>query len=376
MPKMQMENNLASRLIGCLAKDRAATSHLPTLWEYRIHHQPGKSQCVAKIFAKAENRVHKMRNPDIQGLNQALLMIEILRRIPRRRFTTSVQIHQQISALGHEISLRTTQRYLQALANHFPIECDTRGKPYGYRWMEDAEGLNLPYLTSSEALLLQLAYSELKQLFPAKALKSLSPLFNNALRELDNNERNQPARRWLKKVKRLPDNQPLLPPKYNPIVFENISEALYQERKLKLIYQNARSEKKQAIVWPLGLVLHGVRPYLVCRFEGYDNERIIAIPRIAMADILPEKFPWPQDFDLTRYCQSGAFGITEGRQVRLSFTIDKAAGLHLLESPLSIDQQTQDLGDRLRITATVTETRLLHRWLRGWGDQLSDIQMD
>ncbi|WP_303785765.1 hypothetical protein [Azovibrio restrictus] len=29
--------------------------------------------------------------------------------------------------------------------------------------------------------------------------------------------------------------------------------------------------------------------------------------------------------------------------------------------------------DCLRITATVMETELLHRWLRGWGEQIRDV---
>jgi hypothetical protein len=34
------------------------------------------------------------------------------------------------------------------------------------------------------------------------------------------------------------------------------------------------------------------------------------------------------------------------------------------------------LGERLQIEATVVETELLHRWLRSWGDQVTDVVLE
>lgn len=65
------------------------------------------------------------------------------------------------------LTRRTLQRWLDAIVQQYPIECDTRSKPYGYRWMDTAQGLNLPLLTATEALLLQLARSEVGQILPA-----------------------------------------------------------------------------------------------------------------------------------------------------------------------------------------------------------------
>jgi len=83
------------------------------------------------------------------------------------------------------VSLRTVQRHLDAICGCFAIECNTRGKPFGYRWLEGDEGLKLPLLTASEALLLKLAKSEVSQLLPASALISMAPLFATARRELE-----------------------------------------------------------------------------------------------------------------------------------------------------------------------------------------------
>lgn len=309
------------------------------------------------------------------ALDNALLILELLRRIPRRQYTTSVQLHEQVVAAGYEVTLRTVQRHLDAICSRFAIECDTRGKPYGYRWMEGAEGLKLPLLTPCEALLLQLARIEVSQLLPARAIASMAPLFATARRELEAAPASQAERRWLKKVQRIPDSQPLLAPKIAPGVFEAVSDALYRECKLRIHYRNAQGKRQSATVWPLGLVQQGLRLYLVCRFEGYDNERILALPRITQAEASDESFPWPAGFDLARYCSAGDFGVSYGRKVRLRFRIDKTCGQHLLESPLAADQTTRDLGNMLEITATVVETELLHRWLRGWGPKISDVEI-
>lgn len=316
-----------------------------------------------------------MAKKQTYALDNALLILEILRRIPRRTYTTSAHLHQQVSAAGHEVTLRTVQRHLDAVCSRFAIECDSRSKPYGYRWMPGAEGLKLPLLTSAEALLLQLANSEVSQLLPARALANMAPLFATARRELEATPAPQADRRWLQKVQRIPESQPLLAPKVTPGVFEAVSDALHGEHKLSIRYRNVKGQGKSAIVWPLGLVQQGVRLYLVCRFEGYDNERILALPRIMQAQVCSERFAWPRGFDLASYCSSGHFGVSHGRKVRLRFAIDKALGQHLLESPLSTDQTEREADGLLEISATVVETELLHRWLRGWGDKVSRISM-
>lgn len=309
------------------------------------------------------------------ALDNALLILEILRRIPRRNFTTSTHLREQVAAAGYEVSLRTVQRHLDAICARFAIECDTRGKPFGYRWMEGVEGLKLPLLTASESLLLQLTKSEVSQLLPARALSSMAPLFATARRELEASPEPQIERRWLKKVQRIPDSQPLLAPKITPGVFEAVSDALYRECKLHIHYRNAQGQRKNATVCPLGLVQQGVRLYLVCRFDGYENERILALPRIIQAEATEQTFSWPMDFDLAAYCSGGDFGVSHGRNVRLRFSIDKARGQHLIESPLAADQTARDLGEQLEITATVADTELLQRWLRGWGDALTALSV-
>lgn len=68
-----------------------------------------------------------------------LLAIELLRHIPRGRKITAKAFHEQLFNAGIERGLSTIQRQLEMLSHHFAIDCDTRNRPYGYYWSENAK---------------------------------------------------------------------------------------------------------------------------------------------------------------------------------------------------------------------------------------------
>ncbi len=84
-------------------------------------------------------------------------------------------------------------------------------------------------------------------------------------------------------------------------------------------------------------------------------------------------FERPQEFDLKKYDDDRRFGFGEGERIRLSFRIDKPYGFHLLESPLSRDQQVREMNDEYEITATVVDTEQLNWWLRGFGGAVRNV---
>ena len=311
-------------------------------------------------------------------LDTALLMVELLRRIPRGRKITTSELHQQLQSAGFERDLRTIQRQLEVLSEHFDIERDERSKPYGYRWLERAQGLSLARLTPQESLLLQLAEEHLKNLLPARLMQSMEGFFTQARRNLgDGTNGNANAaleREWPRKVRVVATSQPLLPPTIAQGVLEAVSEALYANRWLALDYQNAAGKRKPIQVMPLGLAQQGPSLYLVCRFEDFDNERSLALHRIRKAEVSTHTFKRPAEFDLAKYDADGRFGFGEGQRIQLCFRIEKEAGLHLVETPLSKDQQAKVRGDGwLEITATVVDSAMLDWWLRGFGDALAHV---
>lgn len=309
-------------------------------------------------------------------LNTTVLALELLRRIPRNRRATAAELHEQLSHAGIERDIRTIQRLLETLCQHFDIECDDRSKPYGYRWKVYSSGLSLPALSEQEALLLLLAEEHLSHFLPRGVMKSMEGFFLQARTKLGPCGTSKPIQQWLRKIRVVNATQPTLPPKIDEDVFHAVSNALYTNHWLELEYRNVTGKSSEARVMPLGLAQQGVRLYLVCRYEGYAEERILALHRIVSARVAELSFERPADFDLERYDADGKFGFGNGKRLRLRFSTDKETGFHLLESPLSTDQQAVDSGDRFDISATVVETVQLHRWLRGFGPKVWDIRFD
>ncbi len=264
--------------------------------------------------------------------------------------------------------LRTVQRQLDMLAQEFDIERDEQNKPFGYRWKERAPALMIPTLTAQESLLLTLAEQHLRNLLPASLTQSMDGFFEQARRQLRPLADAPRERAWLGKVRVIRETQPLLAPRIAPGVFEIVSNALYDDCWLTLDYSNAAGKRRQETrVMPLGLAQQGPRLYLVCRFDGFDNERSLALHRISQAE-RGLSFKRPSDFDLERYDEDGRFGFGEGKKIKLVFRIDKGVGAHLLESPLSSDQQAEELANAFEISATVVESAQLKWWLRGFGN--------
>ena len=297
-----------------------------------------------------------------------------MRRIPRGRKITASDLHQQLKDAGIERDLRTIQRQLEMLSKHFEIERDDRSKPYGYSWLEQAKAFAVPNLTPQESLLLQLAEEHLKHLLPARLIKSLDSFFTQAKRNLGTNSNARLAKEWPSKVRVIATSQPLLPPKIAAGVFDAVSEALYSNRWILLDYKNASGKRNSVEVMPLGLVQQGTRLYVVCRFQGFDNERNLAIHRIVSAKMLTLTFERPQDFDLQKYDDDGRFGFGDGKRIQLTFFITEGAGFHLLESPLSTDQKTKLVDGGYEITANVVQTAQLDWWLRGFGKQIWNVR--
>ncbi len=308
-------------------------------------------------------------------LATTLIAVELLRRIPRNRRVTATELHEQLNNAGMVRDLRSIQRQLEALSEHFDIECDTRTKPYGYRWKTHSSGLSLHGLTEQEALVLLLVDEHLHTLLPGSILRSMDGFFAQARSKIGQTDSSKPTRQWLKKVRVVSATQPTLPPRIEEGVFDAVSNALYSNLWLEVDYRNAAGKSKRAYVMPLGLAQQGVRLYLVCRYENYANERILALHRIQSACVTTRGFEPPLDFDLERYDGDGKFSFGDGKRVRLSFRVDAEIGVLMRESPLAADQREIVDEQGVEISVSVVETVQLHRWLRGFGERIWDVRL-
>ena len=299
------------------------------------------------------------------NLETVQLALELLRRIPRTHAITAAELWQQLKDSGINRDIRTIQRQLDELSQHFDIDRDARSKPFGYRWKSHAAVLSVPGLSPQESLVLRLAEQHLGPLFPSDVMKSMAGLFRQADTNLKPHTRAKQEREWLSKVRVMSSSPPMQPPVVKPGVFEAVSHALYANEWLEIDYRNATGKASKSRVMPLALVQQDVRLYIVCGYEGYDDQRVIVLHRISKATPIALKFQRPKDFDLDAYLQLGHIAVSKGDPIKLRLTVDERLGRVLSETPLSKDQSMRQSRKGLVFTATVTPTTQLARWIKG-----------
>lgn len=308
----------------------------------------------------------------MESVNMALLALQML---STKRKVSTAEVHAHLKARGYERDLRTIQRLMKAMVDNeeLGVESDGARAETGYTWGNHKAPLLFRDLSLQESLLLRLAEEHLQNLLAPETAKAMQAFFDQARSNMRERDNSHQAKAWMAKVRVVSETQPLLPPKINKEVLPTVAEALYADCWLDVNYTNQRDVNKTHRVMPLGLVQQGPRMYLVCRFEGYDNERILALHRIKKAINTTLPFHRPS-FDLSAYEDEGHLAVGNGERIQLRFDIDKAAGLHLLETPLSKDQTATPIDGGYSITATVQQTLVLDRWLKGFGGQVRNIK--
>lgn len=300
-------------------------------------------------------------------------LVELLRSIPRAGKLGTPDLVRRLQAKGFKAYPRMVQRDLQFLANQFPIECDERERPYGWRWRPEAHPVSLAGMTAAQALSFHLVAVYLRDLMPAQVLDDLRPYLAEAQRTLNDAARPSEFGRWPARIRVHQPEMPLLPPNVRPPVHRAVTEGLLLGQQMQVTYLHAqRGAEGEHRIHPLGLIQHGRVLYLAARFYEYDEVRLLALHRITKAKVLQEPAESPKDFTLDRWLASGAMGFGgPGTPMKVRLEFSDGAGQHLLESPLSEPQRVEDLGDgRLRITATVQDTERLRWWLLGFGGRV------
>lgn len=184
----------------------------------------------------------------------ALFVITILRLIPRNKWISTTEIKQALEELGYSVEPRRLQRILRDIhkCDDLYVECNTSGKPYGYRRRMPDSDLAADKLRAPESLLLRLAEEHLKYQLPTSIMKTLAPLFDSARRSLKEEGTSARQSAWMQKVAFVPDSISLMPPRILTRIFEGVSEGLYRDSKLDIEYQNVNGECKKRTVSPLG----------------------------------------------------------------------------------------------------------------------------
>ncbi|MCC4263331.1 WYL domain-containing protein [Oceanimonas baumannii] len=303
-----------------------------------------------------------------------LAMLQLIPRAPQYRATTTLQ--SLLEEQGFTVNLRSIQRNLEMLSNHFPLICDQSERPY--RWSFDPDFKStLPAMDTATALTLVLAEEYLKGLLPQIAVDKLSPQFHGARKFLDGLQKNGFAD-WARQVRAIPNGKALLPAAITPPVWQGVSDALLQRQAIDVNYHSRqKQEVKQYTLHPQGLVVRHSVSYLLATVNDYEDIRQFALHRIQQLALSKSPFRPHPTFSVENYIAEGAFGYPlDKQQVQLVARVDPSVAWTLAETPVSEQQQLSAPADDgwKTLTATVPNDQQTQWWLMGFGARVEVLE--
>lgn len=316
---------------------------------------------------------------DTSSFQEAKLLLEILKRIPLNRKISTTDLLSQLELAGFGLSRRTLQRYLKALSgSEFGVQCDDKSKPFGYRRMLKPSDLDQVGLGADGALLLLLAREHLRYQMPPDLTKSLSYLFDAAEDYMKRASGAAPEKRWLSKVQVVSSALPMCPPMIRPDIFNKVSEGLFKQVKLDIVYFRGESQEEiQIRVSPLGLVQQDVRLYLVCCYEDGASIRNLALHRIKQVALTGFPADEPHGFDLQHYLTEHPFNYEKSEKVRLEMIFkSKRTALVLKETPFNRSQKIRELPDgSFMLSVEIMDSLPLKGWLEMWREKAEIVSV-
>lgn len=308
----------------------------------------------------------------MEALLRHWAMLQLIPRYPRRVDTRSIQ--DKLQRRGYDITLRSIQRDLNKLSGVLPALCSDSSKPQGWWWAADADLLEIPGLDPQAALVFKMAEQHLKQVLPASTLDSLRPWFRAANGVLD--ALPDGIGRWMDKVRILPSGPPLIPPSIISDVQSAIYQGLFESRRIALSYKPRGAVAAKAYeINPMAVVQRGHLIYIVCTIRNYSNPMLMLMHRIESATVLDMQATCPVGFDVDAYIAEGELGYRLGPPIKLIADFDPKAAQIFYETPIAANQQLQEESNgKVRLMATVPDTRQIRAWLRGFGANISVIE--
>jgi predicted DNA-binding transcriptional regulator YafY len=293
---------------------------------------------------------------------------ELLKILPSRGAGKSArELTQILEGRGFSVTKRTVERDLNELLGLFPIECNTSGMPFGWRWMRDA-CLDLPGLTLQEALSMKLLEDYLRPLLPLPFRQALQPRFQLADTKLEALSDN-PATSWPDKVRVISYGVNLIPPSVDEKVLETVQEGLFYDEQLAISYRAlGNDDANRQIVHPLGIVQRGPVTYLVATAFTYDDIRIYAVHRIVAAERTGEPCNRAKDFSLDQYIKDGGMSFGDGEFIKMKAYVSDYIAQILLEAPLSEDMVIVEKKGENVVSCTIAYTGQLLWWVLSLGD--------
>ncbi|MBU1710178.1 MAG: WYL domain-containing protein [Proteobacteria bacterium] len=264
----------------------------------------------------------------------------------------------------YEVSRKSILRDMDYLKNQrdAPIEYDPQKRGYYYT----EENYALPAISINESDLFALLIAE-------KALKQHenTPIYGNLVSVFKKIEKALPDKiivdpTWIDSRFTVIGERST---RIDPQIWETISKALQKNLALSISYHkpggDAPSKRK-------------VNPYQVVSFQGEwylvghcglrNKTLTFAVSRITQADLLPEEFTIPDDFDSTQY-SAKRFGIFSGeqtQQVKIRFNPETA--IYIKEREWHKEQTMEEYDDGSLVLGFETDHLFeVKRWVLSWG---------
>lgn len=312
---------------------------------------------------------------------------EIMRVLPdaatQSDYLSTPDVYRRLTSIVPDLpSSKTIYRHLARLEEEGLVEMEQRGTASVWRRRAGASGLAAKagaMINFDEALALQTLKRFSSRQIPELVADSLTPLFEIAETRLQktNNETERKYSRWASKVAVEGGGFALHYPQIKRDHFTAVSRALFEERKLEIVYRpRHKADNDQAkIVLPFGLVEVGGLVYLVAGTEGKASPTMYRLDRLWSATAMLESFVYPESFTLDTYVrQQRHFDFMVEKEVLLKLKFFSGAGDHLLEAPMSMDQKDARKDDALHVQGTVMLSQRLRWWLRSFGPNVEVLR--
>lgn len=289
---------------------------------------------------------------------------ELLKILPvRAPGVTAADLQKSLEQAGHPTSKRTVERDLVELSRLFPLQCNSKGTPFGWYWTPGSTA-DLPGLSICDALTMRLVEGSIRPLVPANLLAVLEPRFAQAQRKLESLSAESASARWADKVASVQPALSLLAPVIDKDVLEKVQDALLKDLQIGCRYYAAHKDQTHDLTLsPLGLIQRGQVTYLIAIAEPFEDVRQFVLHRIQAAVAIDHPATRPPEFNLQRYIESGAMQFGSGQSMRLEAWITEGLARLMRETPLSQDMEISPLPDGATLTATVADSWELRWWI-------------
>lgn len=302
---------------------------------------------------------------------------EMLRFIPKEPDAISTpDLLKKLQDEGYKVDIRTVQRDLNQLSASrlFPFCSSEDTKPLYWFWPKDTPRLQLPLMSTDEALTFKLVETFLESLLPPSIRSHMEEYFKLAEATL----KASPLACWIDKVRIIPNTLSLLPADIHSEVLLVIYEALLKNCRFQATYQALYSDAKTYELNPLGLVFRDNVIYLVATVGDYSDIKQFALHRFQRAELRSSEVLVPAGFSLDNYIEQGEFDYpvaNSHQDMTLKLKITHFMKMHLTESPLSKDQHITELdNDRYQLDAIVKDTEQLRWWIRSFSTNIEVLE--